>query len=129
MTDDFRRGPGPLDPAKKLADARAVLDKAVPEATFQQQVIDLAKTYRWLVYHTHDSRFSERGFPDLVCVKGGVMLGIELKKEGAVPTPAQDRWLDELGAVPGVRTMVARPSDFEALKDILATAGVEEFKS
>ena len=74
---------------------------------FMPAVIELAKTCGWRVYHTHDSRRSEEGFPDLVMVR--VREGIarlvfaELKSEKGATTPEQQAWLYELRSVPGLR--------------------------
>ena len=38
------------------------------EDQWQSAVIEYARLMGWLVYHTHDSRHSEKGFPDLVLV-------------------------------------------------------------
>ena len=69
----------------------------VTEAAFQAQVIALAKTLGWSVYHTHDSRRSEPGFPDLVLVhpQRGVRFR-ELKKHNGRITRDQNRWLADL---------------------------------
>ena len=40
------------------------------EKQFQSHIVQYAKMRGWLVYHTHDSRRSEPGFPDLVAGKG-----------------------------------------------------------
>ena len=40
------------------------------ESDFQRAVIEMARLHGWLVYHTHDSRRSAPGFPDLVLVQG-----------------------------------------------------------
>jgi hypothetical protein len=40
------------------------------EAAWQQQVEGLAAFYGFRCYHTHDSRRSAAGFPDLVLVRG-----------------------------------------------------------
>lgn len=67
------------------------------EKVFQQQVIELAKTYHWRVYHTYDSRRSEPGFPDLTllhCEWG--LLFRELKTEKGRVRTAQGHWLHGL---------------------------------
>jgi hypothetical protein len=46
-----------------------------------------------LWYHTHDSRRSPSGFPDLVLAGPGGVLFRELKRQGKKPTAAQDEWL------------------------------------
>lgn len=56
----------------------------------------LAKRLDWLVYHTHDSRRSEPGFPDLVLVRGGRVIFAELKAQRGRVSPAQHVWLERL---------------------------------
>ena len=92
----------------------------VLEGEFMQQVIDLALTLGWLVYHTHDSRHSPAGFPDLILVRDTRLLAIECKRDDSVePTEAQWAWLRALGSVKTVASYVATPSadwaDLEAL--------------
>lgn len=67
----------------------------MPEAELQAQVIELATMLGWLEYHTHDSRRSREGFPDLVLVHEatGALIFAELKRDGKRPTAEQYRWL------------------------------------
>ncbi len=71
---------------------------AMSEDELQAQVEQFARGMGWLVYHTRDSRRSERGFPDLVLVHphAGATLFVELKRDGEHPTPDQWRWLRAL---------------------------------
>lgn len=82
------------------------------EKDLQDKVIDTALRNGWLVYHTHDSRRSAPGFPDLVLVhpEHGVMWR-ELKKQKGRVSPDQKKWLDRLAAV-DENTGVWRPSDW-----------------
>jgi hypothetical protein len=81
-------------------------------------VIELANLYGWLHYHTHDSRNSSAGFPDLVLVRKGFLIFAELKSETGRLSRMQQVWLDELkGAVGAV--YVWRPSDLVAIQEIL----------
>lgn len=94
------------------------------EGEWQQQVVDLAAHMGWLTYHTHDSRKSRAGFPDLTLVRNGRLIFAELKRESANPTPAQERWLFELGRVAAgapfsVETYLWRPSDWTDVERIL----------
>jgi hypothetical protein len=73
--------------------------KKATESRFMRAVITFAKLHRWESYHTHDSRRSDPGFPDLVLVRGGRIVFAELKLTGKKPTPEQYRWLDLLRAV------------------------------
>lgn len=65
------------------------------EETLQTRALELASLYGWgPVYHTHDSRRSHRGFPDLVLLRprDGRVLYLELKAEGEEPKPDQIDW-------------------------------------
>jgi hypothetical protein len=92
----------------------------VLEADWQEQVVHLATLAGWLCYHTHDSRHSVAGFPDLVLVRAPRLVFAELKvdpptsKRGR-PTPVQERWLGTLRGVPSVEVYVWRPPDLEAV--------------
>ena len=89
--------------------------------TTENQLLEAVRGYAkltgWLTYHTHDSRRSEPGFPDLVMVRGGRLIFAELKREGGNPTPEQRIWLAELGDVGryslgNVRCYLWKPSDW-----------------
>lgn len=73
-----------------------------------------------MAYHTHDSRRSEPGFPDLVLVKGTRLIFAELKADTGRVSPAQQRWLDALGATS--RAVVWRPRDWRQLSRELTEA-------
>lgn len=91
----------------------------ISEAAFQQQVEDVATRYGWLIYHTHDSRRSRAGFPDLVMVKGSRVVYAELKKAGNYPTAEQRTWLKALHLA-GQEVTVWWPKD---LPSIIQTLG------
>ncbi len=65
---------------------------AITEKAFMAQVIQLAQLFRWKVYHTHDSRRSEKGFPDLVLVRERILF-VELKTDKGKLTKEQMEWL------------------------------------
>jgi hypothetical protein len=79
----------------------------VREADFQRRVIETAQWNRWLVHHSRPVQDSDGtwstpiqgdpGLPDLVLVRGGVVLLAELKSDGGRPTKEQMKWLDEAG--------------------------------
>ena len=78
---------------------------------FQPAVIKLAKLCDWMVYHTHDSRRSEAGFPDLVLIPiaGTGMIAAELKVGDNATTAEQLAWLEAFGKVEGCEAVVWRP--------------------
>lgn len=88
------------------------------EAAWQSRVRYVARLYGWAVYHTHDSRRSDPGFPDLVIVRERVVVA-ELKTERGRVTPEQEAWLAAFRAA-GVEAYVWRPSDWEDAVRVLA---------
>jgi hypothetical protein len=85
---------------------------ALPEATFQARVIGIADLYGWMSYHTHDSRRSGKGWPDLALAhpRAGRFLVRELKTARGTVSPEQEAWLAALTAA-GVDAGVWRPAD------------------
>lgn len=65
------------------------------EKQLQQGLVDAAGHCGWLVYHTHDSRRSEPGFPDLVLVHRDRLriAFIECKSERGRMTTDQVKWI------------------------------------
>ena len=77
----------------KRRERHAANGVAVKEANFQATVIELAELHGWRVYHTHDSRRSQPGFPDLTLVRRYRLIFAELKREGGKLTAEQTAWL------------------------------------
>lgn len=90
----------------------------LPEKGWQEQVIQLAELYGWLVYHPYDSRRSAAGFPDLTLVRDERLIFAELKTDKGRLTIPQKAWLAALGHTP-VEVYVWRPRDFDEVHDIL----------
>ncbi|WP_040595045.1 VRR-NUC domain-containing protein [Timonella senegalensis] len=82
------------------------------EANLQTRILRLAKTCGYLTYHTHDSRRSQPGWPDLVLAnkKTGILLFRELKTERGRVRPEQKEWIETLTAL-GQDAAIWRPSD------------------
>lgn len=105
---------------------RQATSKGVPqtEKQFQEAVIELAKLNGWMVYHTHDSRRSEPGFPDLVLVKNGFVIFAELKTEKGRVSEAQEKWLRNLGSGEGCFSVFLwRPKMWDGIARTLARRG------
>jgi len=92
----------------------------ISEKQFQAQVLQLARLSGWLTYHTHDSRRSQAGFPDLVLVRPPAVLFAELKSEGGGLRPEQRGWLRALEACPGVAVRLWMPGDWPEVEEVLA---------
>lgn len=83
------------------------------EAELQAVIIAHAQRLGFIVYHTHDSRRSQPGYPDLHLVhpKRGVSLFRELKSQKGKLRADQVIWLDGLTAT-GADAAVWRPIDW-----------------
>ena len=88
------------------------------EKEFQTVVVQYARLLGYRVYHTHDSRRSEPGFPDLVLVREGRLLVAELKRQTGRTSPAQQEWLELLRSA-GVDAYIWRPSDWDEITEVL----------
>lgn len=95
----------------------------ISETEFQEQVLEFARLSGWLCYHTHDSRRSAPGFPDLVMVRPPAIIFAELKAEGGHVRPEQAAWLAVLGECPGVVVAVWRPGDWLEIEELLRRRG------
>lgn len=93
--------------------------KAPPqsEAAWQRTVLDLARLLGWWVYHTHDSRRSTAGFPDLVLIRDRVIFA-ELKTSSGKVRDAQKLWIGLLERAGG-EVYLWRPDDFDEVHEIL----------
>jgi hypothetical protein len=91
---------------------RRRIAKDMAEETLRVRIARLSKELGWLSYHTHDSRRSDAGWPDVALVhpKHGRFLIRELKRQRENPTPDQRKWLEALAGA-GVDVGVWRPMD------------------
>lgn len=85
--------------------------KAMSEADLQSCVETAARYRGWLAYHTHDSRRSQAGFPDLVLIQGDRILWRELKTMTGRIRPEQHQWLNALTTA-GSDVAIWRPIDW-----------------
>ena len=97
----------------------------ITEKDFQATVIDLARTYGWIVGFTHDARKSEPGEPDLRMVRPPRVIFAELKTvkgkltkgrfnaSGRRWLPGQDEWGDALTSCPGIEYYLWRPDGLD----------------
>lgn len=69
--------------------ARQLLHNAMSEDELFENVRDYCKAGGWWMYHTHDSRKSTPGWPDVVALRAGTLLIAELKRQREQPTPPQ----------------------------------------
>jgi hypothetical protein len=89
------------------------------EKDLQAHVELLLRSLGWMYYHTHDSRRSVSGFPDLVALRGRRMVVIELKSQGGKATPEQRQWLKAF-AETGVDAYIVYGDAIDELATLLA---------
>lgn len=100
------------------------------EVAWQQRVTDLASLRGWLWVHHRPARTEKgwrtpvsgplgTGWPDLVLIRGDRLLAVELKSATGRPTPAQLAALDALDQVRSVQALLARPSDWDHVQELL----------
>lgn len=97
------------------------------EAQLQQAITDLCRYLALYVYHTHDSRRSARGFPDLVIAGPGGIAYRELKSDTGALTVDQRAWGRVL-ADAGGNWSVWRPGEWHSgrvPRELFALAGRE----
>jgi len=81
------------------------------EQAFQAAVTEALTRAGWTWYHTHDSRHSPAGFPDVVALRRETCLIIECKSATGTLTPAQQTWLAAWRRIVGIEVHVWRPDD------------------
>ncbi len=81
------------------------------EKHFLEAVVDLARRLSWdHVYHTHDSRHSPAGFPDLILLRDDRVVVAELKVGKNQPSAEQAQWLEAF-AEAGAEAFLWRDTD------------------
>lgn len=98
--------------------------RPLSEADWQTRVIAYAHVHGWLAAHFRPTEVAkgrwitamqgDKGFPDLVLSRRGVVLMVELKTDIGRVSPDQRRWIEASGA------LVWRPRDWAAVQRILA---------
>lgn len=105
-----------------LSESRRLVLSATTEAQWQNAVIERAHSEGWLVHAMKDSRQqwwgTDSGFPDLVMVRGGRVLFIELKDMKGRIRADQQAWAYRLKQT-DVEYYCLRPSDEEEMWRIL----------
>lgn len=82
---------------------------SMTEGEMQDSIRQAALQHHWRFYHTFNSRRSDAGFPDCVCVRDGRLMFFELKRQSGRVSMQQVLWIVELGQVPGVDAYIVRP--------------------
>lgn len=91
----------------------------MPEKLFMGQVTRYAKLMGWRVHHTFDSRRSEPGLPDLICIRRPRIVFLEIKGARTPVTDDQKATIEELQAC-GLTALIVRPKDWKTVERLLA---------
>lgn len=101
----------------------------ISEKALQSAVIELAHWYGWKVHHTRNTQLpsgrwatpisGDNGFPDLVLVRAGELIFVELKSAIGRTSQAQDEWLNLLQTA-GQEVHIWRPRDITTIKERLS---------
>jgi hypothetical protein len=100
------------------SNAATAIGSLTSERTLLEQVRQLARMLGWMTYHPHLSKWSERGWPDVVVCRPPRVLFLELKSETGRVTAEQTQWIDALRAC-GLDARVVRPSGLDEIAEIL----------
>lgn len=98
-------------PRPRYARATVPLAHEWSEADLQREVLGACRLFDLLAYHTHDSRRSQPGYPDLTIVGRGGVLFVELKNATNQLEPDQLVWRDRL-QLAGAQWRLWRPADW-----------------
>jgi len=101
-----------------MSEHNAMVAGETSEAAFLEQVRRVASDYGWLPYHTHNSKRSEPGFPDLVLVRADRLVFAELKRVKGRISPDQGKWIWALRRA-GREVYVWRPVDWDTIHEAL----------
>ncbi len=103
----------------------------ISEASFQSQVVELARLYGWRLMHMKPTQIrpgrwvtattGDSGFPDLVLVKGKSVIYAELKRSNGQLSDGQRVWIDALLRA-GQEVHVWFPLDLPDIETRLAKA-------
>lgn len=88
------------------------------ERQLMDGLISAARRLNLLVYHTHMSRHSEAGFPDLCIVGNGRIAFMECKGPKGKLSEPQRTWIIQLQAA-GIDAFAVYPADYDMAIDYL----------
>lgn len=106
------------------------LSKEITEAAFQRQVLALAKLRGWRTAHFRPAKTTKgwrtavsgdgKGFPDLVLIRGPVLIVAELKRsDKEKATREQAEWIVAF-ANAGVKVYLWTPENWDFIERVLA---------
>lgn len=84
--------------AKQFAElrSRTPSHKEQPETAIRRAITEFLRLHGWKVARIVQSALSEKGIPDLVAIRGGQTVWIEVKTERGRLSKHQEAWLQDL---------------------------------
>lgn len=112
---------------------RATGTATYTEQNFTDDVIAMARKYGWRIAHFRPGRTAKgwrtavqgdgKGWPDLVCLRAGVMIVAELKVPPNKTTAEQEAWLEDFRELAKYCTRIEvfewRPEDWPEIEMVL----------
>lgn len=71
------------------------------ESSITKSIVTLAKSLGWWTFKIAGGPMQTAGIPDLLCVKGGRAVFLEVKQPGKKPTPLQVQRMKEIREIGG----------------------------
>ena len=108
------------DKTASMVDPHGAL--SISEPVLLSNILREATVRGYLHYHTHDSRKSDFGWPDLVLARVAQPMRLifaELKAEDGELTVFQERWLNVLAANPEIEVYLWRPHHWPYILEVL----------
>lgn len=101
------------------------------ERAFQRTVLRYAKACGWKAFHASRAMYKQgqwctpyggdgKGFPDLLLLRPPRLVVCELKTRTGTIRPEQREWLNLFRGIPYAEVYLWRPSDWQAIVEILA---------
>lgn len=81
------------------------------ESTITKSIVALAKSLGWWTFKIAGGPMQTAGVPDLLCVKGGDAVFLEVKQPGKHPTELQKQRMHEIRTIGGAVAEVVTSRD------------------
>lgn len=87
------------------------------EKTITNAIMKTAKSEGWWVMKVHGGAYQMSGIPDILAIKAGRAVFLEVKQPGKAPTPLQEQRMHEIRTVGGAvaETVTSKHEAMEVL--------------
>lgn len=95
------------------------MSRPQPEATIRRAVREFLAASQWFVFPVVQSALSYKGIPDLLAIRGGRCVAIEVKTQTGRLSPYQERFRDDWQRAGGEFVVARSCNDVAHLCDCL----------